>query len=35
VQANTAVIEQPTPLPYVPYMALDNTRVTGQLQIEL
>jgi len=35
VQDNTAVIEQPEPLPYVPYMALDTTRVTGQLQIEL
>jgi hypothetical protein len=35
VQDNTAVIEQPQPLPYMPYMALDNTRVTGQLQIEL
>lgn len=35
VQANTGVIEQPTPLPYAPYMALDNTRVTGQLQLEL
>jgi hypothetical protein len=35
VQGNTPVIEQPTPLPYYPYMALDNTRVTAQLQLEL
>jgi hypothetical protein len=35
VQDNTSVIEQPRPLPYTPYIALDNTRVTGQLQLEL
>jgi len=35
VQDNTAVIEQPTPLPYIQYVALDSTRVTGQLQLEL
>jgi hypothetical protein len=35
VQDNTPVLEQPQPLPYYPYMALDNTRVTGQLQLEL
>jgi hypothetical protein len=35
VQDNTGVIEQPQPLPYMPYLALDNTRITGQLQLEL
>lgn len=35
VQDNTPVIEQPRPLPYIPYSALDTTRVTGQLQLEL
>jgi hypothetical protein len=35
VQDNSAVLDQPKPLPYYPYIALDNTRVTGQLQIEL
>lgn len=35
VQDNSAVLDQPKPLPYNPYMALDNTRVTGQLQLEL
>jgi hypothetical protein len=35
VQDNTPVIDQPRPLAYNPYLALDNTRVTGQLQLEL
>jgi hypothetical protein len=35
VEDGTAVIEQPTPLPFYPYIALDNTRITGQLQLEL
>jgi hypothetical protein len=35
VQDNSPVIDQPKPLPYTPYMALDNTRITGQLQLEL
>lgn len=35
VQAESPVIEQPRPLPYYPYMALDNTRITFQLQLEL
>lgn len=35
VQDDTPVLEQPRPLPGYPYFALDNTRVTGQLQLEL
>jgi hypothetical protein len=35
VDDDTPVIEQPKPLPGIPYIALDNTRVTGQLQLEL
>lgn len=35
VQAGSPVIEQPRPLPYYPYLALDNTQLTGQLQLEL
>jgi hypothetical protein len=35
VQASTPVLEQPRPLPYVPYFALDNTRLTFQLQLEI
>jgi len=35
VQRETAVIEQPQPLALYPYLDLDNTRVTAQLQLEL
>ncbi|HTU59141.1 MAG TPA: hypothetical protein VMF89_11920, partial [Polyangiales bacterium] len=35
VQPDTAVLEQPQPLPYQPYFALDYTRVTLQLQLEI
>lgn len=35
VQANTPLLNQPKPLASVPYLALDNTRVLGQLQLEL
>jgi hypothetical protein len=35
VQGNSPVLEQPLPLPYYPYMALDDTRMTAQLQVEL
>jgi hypothetical protein len=35
VQDQTTVLEQPQPLPGYPYFALDNTRITGQLQLEL
>jgi hypothetical protein len=35
VQASTPVLEQPRPLPYLPYFALDNTRLTFQLQLEI
>ncbi len=35
VQPNTPIIEQPLPLRAQPYLALSNTRVTGQLQLDL
>jgi hypothetical protein len=35
MQSNTAVVEQPEPLPYYPYMDLDNTRVVAQVQVEI
>lgn len=35
VQAGTALLNQPKPLPETPYLALDNTRLTTQLQLEL
>ena len=35
VQRNTTVVEQPRPLAANPYLDLDNTRVTAQLQLEL
>jgi hypothetical protein len=35
VQASTPVLEQPEPLPYTPYFALDHTRLTFQLQLEI
>jgi len=35
VQPETAALEQPRPLPYLPYFALDFTRVTLQLQLEI
>lgn len=35
VQPNTPVLEQPRPLPGTPYLALDRTRVTFQLQLEI
>lgn len=35
VQPNTPVIEQPRPLPGTPYFALDRTRLTFQLQLEI
>ena len=35
VQGDTPVIEQPQPLALYPYLDLDNTRVTAQLQLEL
>jgi hypothetical protein len=35
VQRDTPVLEQPRPLPYIPYFALDITRVTLQLQLEI
>ena len=35
VQSQTAVLEQPQPLPYQPYFALDYTRMTLQVQLEI
>jgi hypothetical protein len=35
VQAGTIVLKQPKPLQAPPFMALDGTRVTAQLQVEL
>jgi hypothetical protein len=35
VQPNTPLFDQPKPLQAMPYMALDNLRVTAQLQLEL
>lgn len=35
VQQNTLVLDQPEPLREVPYGALNNTRVTAQLQVDL
>lgn len=35
VQPNTPLVEQPRPLPYDPYLDLNNTRATTQLQIEI
>jgi hypothetical protein len=35
VQPSTPFLEQPKPLPYVPYFAIDHTRVTLQLQLEI
>jgi hypothetical protein len=35
VQSNTPVLDQPKPLQEMPYMALDSTRFTAQLQLEL
>jgi hypothetical protein len=35
VQGDTPVLDQPLPLPYYPYLALDSTRLTAQLQLEL
>ncbi|MFT3923925.1 MAG: hypothetical protein QM778_15435 [Myxococcales bacterium] len=35
VQAHSPVLKQPKPLQIPPFMALDNTRVIGQLQVEL
>jgi hypothetical protein len=35
VEPNTIVINQPKPLQADPYLALSNTRLTGQLQLEL
>ena len=35
VQEGTPVLEQPRPLPYVPYFALDATRAVLQVQLEL
>jgi len=35
IQDNSPVIQQPVPLPAIPYNALSNTRVTAQLQVVL
>jgi hypothetical protein len=35
VEPNTPLFDQPKPLQAMPYMALDNLRVTAQLQLEL
>jgi len=35
VQDNSPVIQQPVPLPAIPYNSLSNTRVTAQLQVVL
>jgi hypothetical protein len=35
LEGNTPVIEQPQPLAATPYLDLDNTRVTAQLQLEI
>jgi hypothetical protein len=35
VQPDSPVLEQPKPLPYMPYLSLDYTRVTFQLQLEI
>jgi hypothetical protein len=35
VANGTPVIEQPLPLPAIPYFDLDNTRVTAQLQLQI
>jgi hypothetical protein len=35
VQSNSPVLAQPEPLREVPYCALDDTRITGQLQVDL
>jgi hypothetical protein len=35
VQPNTPLFDQPKPLQAMPYLALDNLRVTAQLQLEL
>jgi hypothetical protein len=35
VEANTPVLNQPKPLQATPYLALSNTRLTAQLQLEL
>jgi|GEM_PF-1357436 len=35
IQQNSPALKQPLPLREVPYSALDNTRVVGQLQIDL
>jgi hypothetical protein len=34
VQANTAALEQPLPLPAIPYFDLAHERVTAQLQLQ-
>jgi hypothetical protein len=35
VQANTPVLNQPKPLQATPFLALSNTRLSAQLQLEL
>ncbi|HKP59424.1 MAG TPA: hypothetical protein VJV78_22020 [Polyangiales bacterium] len=35
VQPNTAALEQPRPLPAIPYFDLDNTELVAELQLEI
>jgi hypothetical protein len=35
VQAGTPYLNQPKPLQAEPFLALDSTRIIGQLQLEL
>jgi len=35
VESGSPVLEQPLPLPPFPYFELSNTRVVGQVQVEI